>query len=110
MTTATLTANYLLLSKVCEFWFMADNAAVPFVKCNSGELAETLNAIGGDRVVVEFRTTSDPKEVAADIRKFSKRLAAVSANWVVGEWQIEVINGYPQTAQRMCILTRKPIL
>lgn len=50
------------------------------------------------------------ERVAADIRKFSKRLAAVSADWVVGEWQIEVINGYPQTAQRMCILMRKPIL
>lgn len=107
MTTATLAANYLLLSKVCEFWFMGENVAVSLGKCSTSDLANMIDEVGGDSVVVKFHTTTSEKEVAADIRKFSKRLAAVSAGWIVGGWQIEVVKGYPKTTQRMCVLTRK---
>lgn len=85
---------------------MDANCGVPFMKCSTSNLASVLDEIGGHTVAVHFRTTSDPKEIASDLRKFSKRLATLSANWHVGEWQIEVINGFPQPAQRMCTLTR----
>ena len=103
----TLTANYLWLSKVCEFWFMNDSVGVPFRKCAVSELSETLDAIGGESVIVRFRTTDKPKEIASDLKKFSKRLATVSSLWTVGEWEIEVIKGHPISSQRMCVLTRK---
>lgn len=106
MTTATIQANWVFFSKVCEFWFMNDNAAVPFTQCAVSAFAETLDAIGGDEVKVQFRTTEDPKEIAADVKKFSKRLAGVSPQWAVSAWEVEVIKGFPQTGYRICTLTR----
>lgn len=76
---ATTTINFLNLNKRCEAWFMGANAAAPICNGNPERVGEVIVVMGADIIEVEARTVADEKEVARDIRTFTKRLARIAA-------------------------------
>ena len=71
--------NFLNLNKRCEGWFMGTNAAAPICHGKPEVVGETITAMGAELIEVEARTVCDPKEVARDLRTFTKRLQRVAA-------------------------------
>lgn len=103
MTTAY--ANQIHLNNRCEFMFNGKNAYAPLGHCKASELEEWMNSLCRETVEIEFRTSD--KHRAADIVKFSRRLAAV-AGWVFGEWETPVIEGHAINGVMRCVATRTP--
>lgn len=101
----TITATNLLLSTRCEFFYETQNAFVPMAKCAAKDLAETLDMVAGDVVAVEFHTVRDAKAQAADLKKFTKRLAGL-AGWTITPWVNQVIRGHALDTTFVCELRR----
>lgn len=102
---ATILANRLLLNTRCEFQYDTERHWVPVAKCAAKDLAETLDAVCGESVTVEFHTARDPKGQAADLAKYSRRLAGLSG-WTCSAWEHPVIRGYVQETVFACELRR----
>lgn len=101
----TITATNLLLNTRCEFFYETQNAFVPMAKCAAKDLAETLDAVAGDAVAVEFHTVRDEKAQAADLKKFTRRLSALSG-WSFTPWANQVVRGYVLDTTFVCELRR----
>lgn len=70
--------NFLNLNKRCEGWFMGTNAAAPICHGTPEVVGEAITTMGAEAIEVEARTVIDPKEVARDLRTFTKRLQRVA--------------------------------
>lgn len=71
--------NFLNLNKRCEGWFMGKNAAAPICHGTPEVVGNAIASYGAAEIEVEARTVCDPKEVARDLRTFTKRLARIAA-------------------------------
>lgn len=102
-----MTGNKLILNKRCELWLDTDKYAAPVAHCQAGKLLETLNSHAGNVVTAEFNTTSKPEEVASDIKKFGRRITAISAGWDATEWMPKQVRGIVIDTVYCCTLNRK---
>jgi len=96
-------ANLMILNNRCEFWFNGANVAAPVAVCPVARLADTLDAVGADSVAVEFHTTAKAEDVAADLRKYGKRLSGIVGKWAASAWAPKVEGGVVYT----CTLNRR---
>ncbi len=71
--------NFLNLNKRCEGWFMGANCAAPLCHGTPEVVGEAIATMGAEAIEVEARTVLDPKEVARDLRTFTKRLQRIAA-------------------------------
>lgn len=97
--------NWIVLNRGADLYFEGENVFVPFGSVAAKELADVLAAIGCDRIVVEYRTTSDPKRQTKDRTMYTRRLAGLTG-WTRTEWATKVIRGYAQPDRMECVLTR----
>jgi hypothetical protein len=100
-------ANLLVLNKRCEFWFNGQNVAAPLAACSVRDLPAVLDQVGAAELSVEFHTTSNPDDVAADRKKYGKRLAGIGPNWTRGEWSPKVVRGHTLDHVYACTLIRR---
>jgi hypothetical protein len=104
---STTNANLLILNKRCEFWIDAPNAAVPVVQCPANQLGDILDCVAADSVTVEFHTSSRPEAAKSDVKKYSKRLAAVADRWDRTDFAPKCVRGYALAEVLVCTLTRR---
>jgi hypothetical protein len=106
MTVVTARVNQITLNRGADLSFNGENVYVPFGNVAAKDLPETLDRLGADRIVVEYRTVADPKVRERDRAKFTKRLADLGTGWTKTEWTNRVTDGFvfPDTMQ--CVLTR----
>lgn len=85
---ATATINTLILSRECEAWFNGQNVAAPIVRGSVSKVAPYIVAHGEQVIRVEFRTVSDPKAMAQDLKTYGRRLAklAIESGYSAGEF------------------------
>lgn len=102
MTTQTITATTIHMSKMCEFIHVGPSSLAYLAKCNTSDLAEHMDALCGDTVRIKFNT--DARYEKKDIVKFTRRLDSV-AGWTFSEWIHPVIEGHAQSFME-CTATR----
>lgn len=93
MSSETVKANLLVLDDSCSLYFNGRNGFVPMGRYSVGSLLMAMDTVAADFVLVEFRTTSDPKVQEADKRKHSKRLESLFPAYARGPWKNREIRG-----------------
>ena len=105
MTTATIKANLLQMDRGNHFIFNGKNVWAPLADCRARDIEETLDAVGDGVVIAQFRTFSDDKRRARDIKTYMRRLR-LSDKYTVGTASQQVCGGYVMDTIYVVTITR----
>lgn len=106
MAIVTARVNGVVLNRGADLFFYGENVFVPFGNFAAKDLPEALDRLGADRIVVEYRTVSDPKVRQRDHKTFTKRLTGLGSDWMRTEWTNRVVDGNVFDNTMECTLTR----
>lgn len=107
MATITPRVNRVYLNRGADLFFMGEHVAVPFGCVAAKDLADRLDSVGADVIVVEYDTIPDPAARKRDEAKYTRRLASLGGGWSVGPWSNRVVRGFVFPDRMVCELTRK---
>jgi hypothetical protein len=98
--------NRINLNRGADLWFWGNNVCVPMGQCTAKALPETLDSLGADAIVVEYRTVTDPKSREQDRVKFTRRLTSLGPAWARSEWRNKVVDGFVFPDTMECTIAR----
>jgi hypothetical protein len=79
MATRTATINTIFLNRFCETWYMDERCAVPIASGSVAKVTPYIVEYGEPTITVEYRTIDNEKEMARDLKTYTKRLARLVA-------------------------------